>query len=323
MKTSCERTLTILADGRFHSGEAIARELGISRAAVWKHIQSLANYGLQVNAVTGKGYRLSQKIELLDETMFGSYLSDEARSWLQGASVKLVTGSTSDDARAGAEDNRANLYLAELQRHGRGRQGRVWAGGFAESICMSMVWRFEQTAASLSGLSLCVGLALVAALETLGIGDVQLKWPNDLFWRGRKLGGVLVELVGELAGRVTAVIGIGLNVDIKEAEQRIDQPWVDLTEICGHVVSRNELVAALVNSANQMLPQFCRQGFGFFIGDWQRVDMLQGQPVTISAGTQTWVGEAQGVQADGALLVRTEGQLKPLYGGDVSVRLSL
>ncbi|MDX1654152.1 MAG: biotin--[acetyl-CoA-carboxylase] ligase, partial [Candidatus Competibacteraceae bacterium] len=238
------RLLEVLGDGRFHSGEELARALGVSRAAVWKHLNSLGRRGLEVHAVRGRGYRLPNPLELLDPEGIRAQLSPSVQGRLAQLEVFDQIDSTNSylltRAKAGAPGG--SVCLAERQSAGRGRRGRQWISPFAANLYLSVLWRYPDGPALLSGLSLAVGVAMARALEGVGVVGVGLKWPNDLLWRDQKLGGILLEFGGESSGPCQVVTGVGLNVTMpKEPALDIDQPWPDLTTVLGLGLSRNRL----------------------------------------------------------------------------------
>jgi BirA family biotin operon repressor/biotin-[acetyl-CoA-carboxylase] ligase len=184
-------TLRQLADGEFHSGQAIGKQLGISRAAVWNAIQQAQALGVTIHSVHGKGYRLSAAIDFLDSAAIKQALNGAARHF----TLELLESAPSTNsmlmAKAAADAPHGSCIVAELQQAGRGRRGREWVSSLGSGLTFSLLWRFSQGAAALGGLSLAVGVALVRALGAAGIPRLALKWPNDLLLDGKKLAGVL------------------------------------------------------------------------------------------------------------------------------------
>jgi BirA family biotin operon repressor/biotin-[acetyl-CoA-carboxylase] ligase len=200
----------MLASGEFYSGERLAKRLRISRGGVWKLIRSLQAMGIDVESVPRQGYRLPRAVDLLDRDAI-------ARAMLAPVSRAAgAVGSAADrrlDQPHVAEHalnppGTAHVCVAEIQNAGRGRRGRSWVAPFGCAICMSLGWQFGEAPPTFSALSLAVGVAAVRALRRLGIDGVGLKWPNDLMWQQRKLGGILIEMRGESAGPAQVVIGL-------------------------------------------------------------------------------------------------------------------
>lgn len=164
------------------------------------------------------------------------------------------------------------VILAETQTNGKGRQGRTWVSP-PGNILMSVYWQFKCNLESLYGLSLVVGIAVARALQAHGLNDVQLKWPNDIYWQGHKMGGILIETKQNKPGVIDTVIGLGLNiVDLADYRQEIDQKFVALENALGCKVSRNKLVANLLGELNIILMQFASVGFSDFVSEWKLLD---------------------------------------------------
>lgn len=319
--------LILLSDGRFHSGTELGEKLEISRTAIWKHIKQLETlYDLDVQAVQGKGYRLSRPVELLDDKAIIKALSEQAEKLLDVFEIHPLLDSTNRYLmQQGGRETRsgAHVVLAEMQTAGRGRRGKNWVSPFAQNIYLSLLWHFDDTTLNLSGVSLAVGVAVISALKQLGVNDLQLKWPNDIYYKGRKLGGILLELRGEAGGDCDMVIGLGINVSMSEqAGDEIDQAWIDIHSISDNKFSRNALVAAILSELLPGMQLYAQQGLAPFLKDWQNDDMLKDKPVTLMLHKHRREGIARGVNEQGALLFESEGKIEPLYAGELSLRLS-
>lgn len=317
--------LGTLADGRFHSGVELGRVLGVSRAAVWKHLRALDRWGIEVFAVPGRGYRLAEPLELLDHEKILEALDSAATVALRALDIHPVIDSTNrylvEQTRAQMEPGRA--CLAEMQTAGRGRRGRQWVSPFGASVYLSVSWRFACSPTALGALSLAAGVTVARTLDELGAEGVQLKWPNDLVWGGRKLGGVLVELAGEAAGPCHVVIGVGINAGMPERSGAgIDQPWTDLAAVCGRgTISRNRLAGRLINHLLDAMCRYEAAGAGPFLKEWRNRDALRGRPVAVQVAGRTVEGVAVGIDGQGALLVDTGMERLCLTSGEVSVRV--
>ena len=312
---------TLLADGEFHSGEKLAGHLGITRAAVWKQVRQLAALGLEVCSVPGRGYRLARPLELLDSARIRHRLSPACRRRLQALSV-LDTVDSTNQWLLSQPGRYPAVCLAEMQSSGRGRRGRTWVSPFAANMYLSMGWQFDDVPPGFSALGMVAAIAAVRALRTSGVGDVGIKWPNDLLVRGEKLGGILVDAQGEPPNRMRAVIGIGINVHMPEsAAAKIDQPWTDLASQREPPPERNLLAAALVEELMQVLQNFATQGFSVFDKEWRALDLAAGKQVQLQYQQQVICGKAEGVDQDGALLLHTESGLHRFISGDLSMRI--
>ncbi len=203
------QALRRLADGRFHSGEDIARSLKRSRATLSEALKIAPELGVELFSVPGKGYRLAQPIEFLDAAAIANQLGDtrihlQIVDEIESTSTRLL-----ELAETGAPSG--TCLAAEWQSSGRGRRGRGWVSSLGGSLTFSLLWRFERGAGHLGGLSLAVGEAVARALAACGVQRVQVKWPNDVVADFRKLAGILVETSGEMQGPSVAVIGVGVN----------------------------------------------------------------------------------------------------------------
>lgn len=313
-----------LADGRFHSGEALGEAMGLSRAAIWKQIRLLQDHGLPVESVRGQGYRVPGGIELLDE----GAIRDAAGSPLDDLPIQIFmeTDSTNQQALDAAREGCAGPFaiLAERQSRGRGRRGRQWQSPLGANIYLSLALPFPFGGSALEGLSLVVGLAVAEAIDGLaGRELVQLKWPNDLWIRERKVGGILIELAGDLDSACMAIVGVGLNLaPLSEAEMAvIEQPVTDLRAELGETPGRNLLVATLLEHLLRFSERFARDGFPVFASAWQARNALAGREVVVALGDRQVQGVCEGVSGRGALLLREAGGVREFHGGEVSLRL--
>jgi BirA family biotin operon repressor/biotin-[acetyl-CoA-carboxylase] ligase len=303
------------------SGSELARRLGVTRAAVWKHIQALRDLGAPIEAAAGRGYRLAWPLEPLDAAAIRSLLDADLRERV-ALDVHWQIDSTSSallrQAAQGAPD--LSVCLAEVQSAGRGRRGRGWVSPLAGNVYFSLLKRFAAGMGTLSGLSLVAGVALTQALQDCGVSGLGLKWPNDVLADGRKLAGILVELGGEFLGPCYAVIGIGINLRLPQ-RSRIDQPSIDLAALCPPAaLARNVLIARLLTRLSTALERFERTGFGVFRDDFARHDALAGRTVRVQTADAVHDGIAEGVDARGALRVRHDGVAAVYDSAEVSVR---
>jgi BirA family biotin operon repressor/biotin-[acetyl-CoA-carboxylase] ligase len=223
--------------------------------------------------------------------------------------------------RAAMESIHGHLCMAEFQSAGRGRQGRPWLMPQGAGLCLSLGWRFGLPPRHLTALGLACGVGVVRALSAMGISDAGLKWPNDVIWNGRKLGGILVELKGNRGGACDAVIGVGVNVAFPVGEGlTIDQPWVDMAAILGAPVSRNDLAARILVNLIDILPIFERLGFPAFREEWRGYHALRGRRVVMRQPTCEEEGEIRDIDADGALILWVNGEPRRYHAGEISLR---
>ncbi|MBK0004523.1 bifunctional biotin--[acetyl-CoA-carboxylase] ligase/biotin operon repressor BirA [Erwinia sp. S38] len=309
------KLVSILANGEFHSGEQLGEQLGMSRAAINKHIQTLKEWGIDVFTVTGKGYSLSSSMQLLNEDEINAQLDngrlavipviDSTNQYLLDRMDRLQSG---------------DACVAEYQQAGRGRRGRQWVSPFGVNLYLSMYWRLEQGPAAAMGLSLVIGIVLAEALQELGAANVRVKWPNDIYLEDRKLAGILVELTGKTGDAAQIVIGAGINLGMRApAAEAINQGWINLQE-AGVIVNRNALSARIVNKLRSALAQFEQDGLTPFVGRWARLDNFIDRPVKLLIGDREIFGIARGIDQQGGLILEQDGVKKSWVGGEISLR---
>ncbi len=303
------------AGGAHISGEEIARTLDVSRSAVWKKIKELEEVGYGIEAVPHLGYRLTGLPERLvpEEIRFGL----NTRALGQRIFVFPSTDSTNrvalDMGRKGAPHGQA--ILAETQTSGRGRLGRAWTSPAGKGIYLSVILRPKLALSQLSKLTLAAAVAAAETLEAAKIKNVQIKWPNDLLIKGRKVCGILTELVAE-ADRVECVIlGIGINVNTAQAD--LPPQATSLKLEAGRDLDRNLLTAQLLNNLEVRLAQVEGRAWEQTRAAWNRRSAVKGKSVKVTTLNEAVVGTAQGIDPSGALLVKTRDGLKKVYSGDV------
>lgn len=327
MSAGEERALLLrLADGPV-AGTALARELGLTRAAVWKRIVALREAGVAIRAHVREGYSLAQPLDLLDANAIRAALPVELRKDVTELDVLWSIDSTNSELlRRATPAHSCAVLLAERQTGGRGRRGRTWASPLAAHVYLSLARRFEGGLARLGGLSLVAGIAAAEALHALGLAEVRLKWPNDLVVADaaglRKLGGLLVEGGGEAGGAARAVIGLGLNVRMPSAVAAgIDQPWIDLAGLRSPPPPRNAVAAMLLAHLLPALRLFDARGLAPFLPRYAALDVLAGRAIRVHEASGAFDAVALGLADDGALRLRdAEGGERHVHAGDVSVR---
>ena len=327
-----EELIRYLSSGQFVSGQWLGDQLGVSRAAISNHIASLVDMGLDIYSVTGKGYKLSEPLILLDENNIQRKLLELGQR--NKVEVHNIIDSTNSYLlrRLPNQNHNLQVCLAEYQDSGRGRRGRKWISPFGSHIYMSMYWFLEQGMAAAMGLSVVSALAVSDAIKELYQIDVQLKWPNDIYFDGVKLAGILIDLEGQALEPCHCIIGIGLNINMpqKSAEQ-VDQPWTDLQEVIhkripnseyknNDVIDRDKLAATLITKLSVRLQQHQSEGLTTMVNEWAKHDFYFNKPVKLITGTREKKGICRGINSQGALLLEVDGQVSPVYGGEVSLR---
>jgi len=323
-----KKIIIALADGQFHSGTELAKSIGISRSAICKQLKCLTELGLEFSAISGKGYRLESALQLLSKTSISSELSSIASALITALEIHHNINSTNSYLVEKSQQTKETgiVCFAEYQTAGKGRRGREWVSPFGSNIYLSILWQYQQGPASISGLSLAVGVAVIRALNDCGIQGVGLKWPNDIFWQDKKLAGILIEVSGETNGPCSAVIGLGLNFYMpNEKAKSINQDWVDLAQILGHnpVNLRNKLAAQLLNHLMPTIAHFEQDTLAHYIDEWRQYDCMKEKQVQIFMGQQTYSGVVKGIDDNGLLLLADEqGKEKAFASGEVSFRSS-
>ena len=310
--------LHLLADGQFHSGEALAQHFKVTRATIWNAVKHAESLGVEVFSVRGRGYKLPQAIELLDKNEVLKSIGEQ-RAWFNLQILDEVK-STNTYLMQNKSAAHATCVAAHIQTHGKGRRGRTWVSQLGASLTFSLLWRFQCGAAALSGLSLAVGVALIRALNALGVNDAQLKWPNDVLVDGKKLAGILIELQGDLEGPSAAVIGIGFNLNLpNKVLQSIDQPAIDLASI--KAIDQNILLGTILKHLADVLSAFEQHGFIGLQAEWLSYHAYQNKQVKmlLPNGTEQ-IGMVKNVADDGILLVETSFGLQRFSAGEISLR---
>lgn len=309
-----------LSKQHFCSGEYLAQELSLSRTAISKHIAALRRSGFKIDAVRGKGYHLASSFEVLDQALITSLVAE--RSEIEPDSIELFASipSTNDYLLQQASLPSQRVVIAEEQTAGRGRQGRRWLSS-AGNITLSLSWRFQRAQAAMSGLTLAVAIAVIRAIEAQDEqckDKIKVKWPNDVLFDGAKLAGILVELRGEAMGPVDVVMGVGVNISLpSEWQQRIEQRATDMSALIEKPISRNQFAADLIVELQRCCKEFAEHGFGPFRRQWRQRDLYHNKPVTLRIAETLHRGISEGVDDNGALLLRYGNTLKAFHSGEI------
>lgn len=282
-----------------------------------------ADYGM--HRARHMEYKLVNYPELLSADTILSSMDEHERSFVSQLEILASVDSTNLYLMRKAREGVASgtVCLAEQQQAGRGRRGRSWVSPSACNVYLSLLWRFAPDAAHVAGLSIAMGVAVARALAALGIANVQLKWPNDVLWQSRKLAGILIDMTRTFSGAHYAVIGVGLNTAMTmQQASNIDQPWIDMQSILGQPVARNRCAGLLVQHLFSALHEFQSSGLAAFQPEWSALDALAGKHVDVLTHNETISGIAQGIDADGAFKLFTDGSIHCYQSADVSVRLT-
>lgn len=306
----------------FLSGEDIGRELSITRAAVWKGIKKLREEGYEIEAVTNRGYRLTNP-----ETMYNKReLEQGLKTKTMGQSIYFYeeTDTTNNRARELALEGapEGTLVVAEKQTDGRGRRGKVWESPLGTGIWMSLVLRPQIMPAEASVLTLLCGLATAEAIEAETGLSAGIKWPNDILINGKKAVGILTEMDCEMSEVHFVIPGIGINVNTASFPQEIADIATSLYLECGKTVSRRRLVHKVLERLEEHYETFLRTGsFTAMLEDYRKHCITLGKEVHV-LGREPFFAEALDITPEGELLVRRadNGKEEVVFSGEVSIR---
>lgn len=317
------KVLKLLSHKEFVSGQKIAASLSISRTAVNKHITTLKHYGIDIYQVRGKGYKLAKPVELLSTDAIAQALIPISGLNASNTFYFPVIGSTNDFLCDNKLFNKFPLALcvADYQEQGRGRLGRRWQSSMGANLTFSMSVSFKLPIQRVSTLSLRVGVAIAEAISQLVSVDIELKWPNDLYYRGRKLGGILIQLVGGAKGQTSAIIGIGINIGSQPANITTEYGVTSLNEIANLQVSRVDLLANIIAMLQKQFQQLSDAQEQDFIAQWSKYDMLANNPLEFIQQQSKESGVGMGIDANGGYKVKmADNEIVTLYGGEISIR---
>lgn len=313
----------LLSDQTYHDGNSMGQQLHISRAAVWKAVKKLIQYGVAIKSVKGKGYILEEPFLLLDvaqikQQLPPAYAALPIQLFEHLHSTNDYLQQTIDPAES------VTICLTELQTQGKGRMNRLWHSPFGKNVYLSLSHRFAKDISELSGLSLIVGLAVTQTIDRLTpsmTDPITVKWPNDVQIGSAKIAGILIDLQAEAHGHCRAIIGIGLNVNMRNTDAlSLDQPWTSLTEVTQQYYDRNTVCAVLIEQLLTYLARFCEHGLNHFIEEWQQRDRLFKQTVRLCCGETTYTGTGAGINSQGHFLLRMPDQtLRAFSSGDTTL----
>ncbi len=315
-----EIVLAFLAESgdEYVSGEAISDKLGLSRAAVWKHVNALRAQGYRIDALPARGYRLVEIPDRLGELELRPLLNThdlgQVLHWF------AEVGSTNDVAKQLAEEGAGHgeVVVAEAQSAGRGRRGRAWTSPPCRNLYASVVLRPDLPPARAPELTLVASVALCQAVRQAGVA-AMIKWPNDVLSRGKKLAGVLTEMGAELDQVQWVVLGFGVNVNAAPGDFPPDvlPGATSLAIERGEPVPRALFAAAALTRLEEWLDRHAADGFAPVRDAWRSMSDTLGRDVRVTGSPEPVEGVAEDLDLDGALLIRTGDGLRRVVSGDV------
>ena len=307
----------------FISGESIAGELGISRTAVWKHVQKLREHGYEIISRERRGYQLKDAPDLLlpSEIQIGLDTQIIGKKMEYHPSVDSTNRVAKALAYHGAEEG--TIVVAEEQDSGKGRLDRKFYSPRGKGIWFSVILRPNFLPHDAPKFTLMAAVAVAAAMERFNL-KAEIKWPNDIMFDGRKLVGILTEITGELARITYIVIGIGINVNISRADfpEELQNVAASLSEMNGEDLSRVEIFRAVLEEFDKLYLEVKAEGFDKIIERWKKYNVTLGKNVRVISASdgESFTGKAVDLNPDGALVVETEDGQRTVYAGDVSIR---
>jgi len=318
--------LKLLADGGFHSGASLARATGIRGGALTRQLERLSAWGVELRGTPGHGYRLGQRLDLLDATRIRAGLSAASAARVRRLTVEPEVDSTNTAllTETHLPIGQHDVMLAEFQTAGRGRRGRAWRAPLGSGICLSLSLNLSRPNSDVAALGLAAGVAVLRALKRRGVTGLALKWPNDVLAGEAKLAGILCELRAESTGPSYVVVGVGINVRLPAATEAAlaaeGTRVTDLMRVAPGIGSRSELAADLVNELVAMAAEFEQRGFAAYQAEWAAADALNGRAISVHDQRGVRGGIARGIAADGTLCVELASGMTQLTAGDVTLR---
>ncbi len=311
------------AGGNFISGESIAGELGISRTAVWKHIQKLRENGYEILSRERHGYKLKDAPDLLlpSEIQIGLDTQIIGKEMHYHPSVDSTNRVAKALAYHGAADGA--IVVAEEQTGGKGRLDRKFFSPRGKGIWFSVILRPNLLPKDAPKCTLMAAVAIAEAMKRFDL-KAEIKWPNDIMFDGRKLVGILTEMTGEIGKVSYIVIGVGINVNISRSEfpDELKDIAASLSEISSYEISRVKLFRAILEEFDKIYREIIANGFDKVIKRWKDYNITLGKNIQVISAIdgKSFTGKAVDLNADGALVVETGNGRQSVYAGDVSIR---
>jgi len=305
------------------SGEEISRQLSVSRTAIWKQMQTLKQAGYEIEAHPRRGYRLKNRPDLLLPYEISDTLSTKI---LGQGEIYYFSEIDSTNIEAKKHANlgcpEGSIVLAETQNGGRGRLSRSWFSPTGKGIWLSVVLRPSFYPYDAPKCTLMAAVAVTKAIRNVTGVECGIKWPNDILYQGKKVVGILTEMSAEFDAINHVVIGMGINVNIKEQEfpaELIDVA-TSLSVITGHDISRLALLHAVLAQLENAYDGVIQRGFSEMLDEWRELSVTLGKKVNVVGCGREFSGLAVDIDNDGALLVQTDDALEKVLAGDVSIR---
>ena len=315
--------LNFLADGQLHSEKEISEFLSIQPRLVPETLQQLLEFGINLEREE-RGYCILGGLELLDEKLILNELGVTQELLKQLEILDSIESTNTYLLEKVKTLKKTTAVFAELQTAGRGQFNRVWISSrFAKNIALSILWYFPYKPNKLTGLSLAIGLSVVKALEEYGLKGIKLKWPNDIFYYGKKIAGVLIETRSSKSTLCPTVVGIGLNLYSPTTNiDAINQTITNIYAIQKRLPQRNRLAGLLLKHALATLFEFQTKGFPAFMEAWKTFDSLKDKYIRIQTGKGIREGVARGINSQGQFCIEIEGKIHFFSSEEIRIRLN-
>lgn len=308
------KILDVLSDGRFHSGVELGEVIGKTRSSVLHNIKNIAESGICLNRVVGRGYQLQHVPCFYDKKSLKSR---------DGLLFFDCIESTNTYLLGRTDVSNGTVVVAAFQNGGKGRRGRKFISRYGDQIMFSYACRFNEIA-EVSGLSIVAGVSIVKTLRAAGQQNIGLKWPNDIYVSGKKAGGILVETTCDSDG-VFVVIGIGLNVErgflFSSEIHNIDRE-LNTIDVAGNDGSRRtDLLLRFCEGLDADLAGYRSKGLAPFTDYFNGCDVFSGKQVVLTNDNVNIFGTCLGISPSGSLIIRDENNIKrEIFAGDISLR---
>ena len=311
---------------QYVSGEEISRQLAVSRTAIWKHMQTLKQAGYEIESHPRLGYRLKTRPDLL----LPYEIRDILRTKIVGqkeiyyfADVESTNTEAKKQANLGCPEG--SISLSEAQTKGRGRLSRSWFSPSGKGIWLSVVFRPPFNPHDAPKCTLMAAVAVTKAIQSMTGIECGIKWPNDILYQGKKIVGILTEMNAEIDAINYIVIGMGINVNIKQQDfpDELTESATSLSVVAGHTISRLSLLNAVLVELEQAYEEVVQYGFSKMLDEWRKLSITLGKKVNVIGSGKEFSGTAVDIDHDGGLLVQTEAGIERVLAGDVSIRPQL
>lgn len=315
--------LKILLSNKSHvSGQNISKYLGVSRTAIWKAVSTLKKDGYNIESVNNKGYLLLNKNETLSRVEIEQCIN----AYNYSSPPKIIylneVDSTNNYAKKVSDSLNADfLVVSDMQTLGKGRLGRSWDSPSGSSIFMSLCIKPDIAIEKASIITLVMAVSLCEAIEEIYSIEPLIKWPNDIVFNSKKISGILTEMSSDMDGIKYIISGVGINVNNKDFPDNIKETASSLFLETGILMDRARLIASTV--------YHFYNNFNIFLKTEDMTNLKEkyekhlaniGKEVKILDPKNKYTATALGIDESGALLVNTDGKIKRIISGEVSVR---